>query len=1452
MMRCNVTKEPTPLCVQGSRQLGNGLLIVLLLAVGVLLSTPAWSATYATAAEPFAWIDPATHTNVAWLNGSGCSGGSAAVDDDHSAELPLGFTFNFGGVDYTTVRVQSNGRLQFNNSFCGFGSANSGTPRRFTYPMPDTRLVRTLRLYGADLDPSAGGTVRYAALGSAPNRMFVVTFSNVPVWNSASSFYNMQAILHENGEFVYQIGVSNNADQGHAQIGWEIDTDDYELVPYTNIGALANTAVRFAAHVPAPLAYYSMDQLQWNGTPGEIIDNSGNGNNGDQVGNAQTVDPGYVCRGGRIPGNNDAIDTNVNVNSGIGSRGTITFWYNNDSNWNSSNKMLADASANLGNGNADKYFFLVKRTNGRLRFRLEDSNDTDLQVETGNNNLAAGTWHHIAITWDINEDADWMQIYVDGNRQATNRGNRTSALNITGLLGNLNSLYLGDNRENGLGGNGYSNNSARGTLDESRLYTDVLSANQIAVDMAQTHACLLGAWYMDEASWNGTADEVQDFSGDGNDGTGMNGVATLGGNQAIPGSPGTCRFGSFDGVDDYIALPGFPDVTNSFTITAWINPNVINKDQRIFVDDETNTGGYAFSLGDGGDGRLRFFSRGVSPISLDSPAVITAGTWYHVAAVHDVSAKTRQLFVNGVPVTAVQTYSGNWGTDPGTASIGGETNGAGSENNPNWRFDGFIDEGRFYAQALSAADIANVMNETRICSSQLDHFDIAHNVDALTCEPTSIVISARDASNNVLTNFAELVNLSTSTSNGDWQFTGVAGDAFGILSPGAADSGQASYQFIDDGDDINDDNGVVVLDLKNTHAEALTITVEAPSIPIASTSAALTFRPFGFRTTPDPLGTQVSGKPFSFTLTAVGQLPTDPGCSVIQEYDGGQQVELWSDYVDPADNPFGTLVDLNVLAGTFSLSTLEATPTSVNVNFTQGVSETLTANYNDAGSIRINAKDEVEIGAPPAGTGSEIVVGGSSFVVRPFGFALSGIGVSETGGAPDANGPVFRRAGQAFNVGIAAVRWQTADDNGSNGGIANDGVPDPRADLSDNAVTQNFGREAGTPLVDITHTLVAPTPGNSGVLTGGNNIGGFTNGATTTSLSWNEVGIIDLTAALDGGDYLAGGQNVVTTLSNAGRFYPNQFNLANTVLTNRSDITGCGDGFTYLDENFTTTFDLRAVNTANVLTQNYTGAFARLDPTAMAQMNYGGTNAGTDLTARLSVTSNGAFNNGLASVSAETQLQRNAGPDGPFSAFRLGIAPSDNDGVIMDSYDLALSGGATTHRQVGQTDLRFGRAVMENAFGSEFLSLKVPLTIEYFVDANNGFAKNGADACSTLAPSDLTLFNNIEAGQTDGTIQITATNSTTATMLDGNAGMAGNQVTAGDANLEFSSPDAPGYTDINLDVSGADYLQFDWNNDGNHDNNPPTARATFGSFRGDDRIIYWQECFSLSPPALCP
>lgn len=240
----------------------------------------------------------------------------------------------------------------------------------------------------------------------------------------------------------------------------------------------------------------------------------------------------------------------------------------------------------------------------------------------------------------------------------------------------------------------------------------------------------LADYRMDESSWSGTANEVSDSLGS------YHGVAaTLTGTRpttaakvpAIAGNPGTCGYGVFNRTDkNYVALPsGFPNLGatgNAFTISAWIKTTDNRlSGQRIFIDDENNSGGFGFSLADGGTGKVRFFSRGTpSALILDTANVIANNTWYFVAAVADVPNKSKRIFVFNAAGTLLANVSMTWteasfGSDSGIASIGGETNTA-NENNSGFGFAGNIDELRIYEGALSQTDIKTLMSRTRTCT----------------------------------------------------------------------------------------------------------------------------------------------------------------------------------------------------------------------------------------------------------------------------------------------------------------------------------------------------------------------------------------------------------------------------------------------------------------------------------------------------------------------------------------------------------------------------------------------------------------------------------------------------------------------------------------------------------------------------------------------------------------
>jgi hypothetical protein len=255
--------------------------------------------------------------------------------------------------------------------------------------------------------------------------------------------------------------------------------------------------------------------------------------------------------------------------------------------------------------------------------------------------------------------------------------------------------------------------------------TRVATASTAAASIAHLLALqsnVIASYRMDESVWTGASGQVLDSSGRGHHATAVNGAVTANATPAIPGSPGTCGYGQFDGSDDYVALPAsFPNLVSDFTITAWINTtNNAKSGQRILIDDQNNSGGFGFSLGDGGTGRVRFFTRSVSPVILDTPNVVANNTWYFVAAVADLVNRVKRIYVysqaGALLANVSQTYTGTWGTDAGAASIGGENN-ASAESGPNFKFSGRLDEVNVFSGALTMTQLAAVRTQTRPCSS---------------------------------------------------------------------------------------------------------------------------------------------------------------------------------------------------------------------------------------------------------------------------------------------------------------------------------------------------------------------------------------------------------------------------------------------------------------------------------------------------------------------------------------------------------------------------------------------------------------------------------------------------------------------------------------------------------------------------------------------------------------
>ena len=126
-------------------------------------------------------------------------GRALALGDDDSVAQTIAFPFQFYGRGFTSLFVNSDGNLTFEegdnaSTTRGLGRLASGAPR--------------IAPFFADLDPSAGGRV---FLDSAPDAM-TVTWCAVPGFERRQTM-TVQAVLFSNGAIEYRFG-SSDLDDG--------------------------------------------------------------------------------------------------------------------------------------------------------------------------------------------------------------------------------------------------------------------------------------------------------------------------------------------------------------------------------------------------------------------------------------------------------------------------------------------------------------------------------------------------------------------------------------------------------------------------------------------------------------------------------------------------------------------------------------------------------------------------------------------------------------------------------------------------------------------------------------------------------------------------------------------------------------------------------------------------------------------------------------------------------------------------------------------------------------------------------------------------------------------------------------------------------------------------------------------------------------------------------------
>ncbi len=146
-------------------------------------------------------------------------------DDKYWEEVEIGFDFEFYGETFDYCGINSNGFVQLGDYTSDYAYV--------TWPLSDTDFQYTLIGFNNDLQPQSDGSsdIQVKLLGSSPNRIFVIQWTNFRIYGYDDHSLNFQIRLLENGNKVqYVYGEITVAEyQGDTQVGLRGYDDDEDI-----------------------------------------------------------------------------------------------------------------------------------------------------------------------------------------------------------------------------------------------------------------------------------------------------------------------------------------------------------------------------------------------------------------------------------------------------------------------------------------------------------------------------------------------------------------------------------------------------------------------------------------------------------------------------------------------------------------------------------------------------------------------------------------------------------------------------------------------------------------------------------------------------------------------------------------------------------------------------------------------------------------------------------------------------------------------------------------------------------------------------------------------------------------------------------------------------------------------------------------------------------------------
>jgi hypothetical protein len=708
----------------------------------------------------------------------------------------------------------------------------------------------------------------------------------------------------------------------------------------------------------------------------------------------------------------------------------------------------------------------------------------------------------------------------------------------------------------------------------------------------------------------------------------------------------------------------------------------------------------------------------------------------------------------------------------------------------------------------------------------IHHYEIAHDGQGLTCDDESVLIKAclDESCSELSTKSVTLDFLADGAVISSLSFIGSTDVIFNH-------SVKETLTFSLDNTTIAADNPLVCDDSNNTSCDMI------------FTNAGFRFL-YGDDETLT-IGNQTSGMPFDETikLQAVKSVDGVDGfvCSGLFNVDDDIDVGLSQQNMSP-DGTTGLSFKINgagdsgTSIGKYSID--NPNYTNIKLNFdAQSKAIIPMPVYLDAGQIRLYAKYNLD-GVSLEGNSNDFWVSPAELVVS----ATSGISDLNGAAATDTTTHV---AGESFTLTVSALN--------------------SLGDITPNYTTETIQlklERTGPTLEDsVDGRLTYASDASLATATGTSTVfesvtlNDFSSGqAVYDAAQYSEVGLLNL----DLRDSNYGNADIVidATAIDIGRFIPHHF--IQTVAEEGAFMADCNTAtatsFAYSgqkDVNNKGTISyvinpvlaITAYNKQNVITENYSNAYMKLSaanvsitaPTVdqktigdndvilllTANMNEGILSQ-NDLTALPDALPNASGNGVLHyqfSNSDNFYYNRDANTQvAPFiSEINFSTASiTDADGVTVET---------TVDASPEGVEIRFGRLVLQNSFGPETSDLPQPMQIEYFTD--DGFIVSSDNNCVSY----------------DSTNIILDTTLTTRALPEHPAATTGNFLEGKTRTIKLAAPGAGNQGKIGVSYNASDWLKYDWSDDGLYEDNP-SAVASFGQFRGNDRIISWKEVFN--------